>query len=78
MPGGTNRVAARVLSTLGFEPPAAWWSLPELAPTGPRGAAYYREHVAPWVRRRLARTSSGDGRMPKFAEWVTVAPSSDA
>lgn len=75
---GHHRVAARVLSTLGFEPPAAWWSLPELAPTGARGAAYYREHVAPWVRRRLARTSSGDGRMPKFAEWVTVAPSSDA
>ena len=72
---GHHRVAARVLTELGVEPPPAWWSLPPLPPMGARGAAYYREHVGPWVRRRLTGTSSGDGREPKFAQWSDVAPS---
>jgi len=71
---GHHRVAARVLTELGVEPPQAWWSLPPLPPMGARGAAYYREHVGPWVRRRLTGTSSGDGREPKFAQWSDVAP----
>ena len=71
---GHHRGAARVLDALGFEPPAAWWSLPPLPSAGARGAAYYREHVAPWVRRRLTGTSSGDGRTAKFAEWTEFAP----
>lgn len=73
---GHHRVAARVLSSLGHEPPAQWWSLPEtdtLARLG--GAAYYRTHVGPWIRRRLTGRSSGDGRRPKFGDWVTLAPS---
>lgn len=76
---GHHRVAARVLTALGFDPPAEWWSLP--APTRAvtravraRQAAYYREHVGPWVRRRLAGTSSGDGREPKFPAFTTVEP----
>ena len=72
---GHHRVAARVLTTLGYEPPLAWWSLPSLSgAASPRGAAYYRQHVGPWVKRRVTRTSSGDGRMPKHPEWVTLAP----
>lgn len=72
---GHHRVAARVLSALGMEPPPSWWSLPTLA-DGARVAnpAYYREHVGPWVRRRLTRTSSGDGREPKFGTWVEIPP----
>ncbi|HCU78080.1 MAG TPA: GDSL family lipase, partial [Microbacterium sp.] len=35
---------------------------------------YYRAHVGPWVRRRLTGTSSGDGRVPKFGDWVTIEP----
>ncbi|MGX1702462.1 SGNH/GDSL hydrolase family protein [Microbacterium sp. NPDC055357] len=72
---GHHRVAARVLTALGFEPPQEWWSLPTAAATGARGAAYYREHVGPWLRRRLSGTSSGDGREPKFGAWTEVAPS---
>ncbi|MFE7844807.1 SGNH/GDSL hydrolase family protein [Microbacterium sp. NPDC057407] len=72
---GHHRVAARVLTALGLEPPAAWWSLPPLPPSARRGAAYYREHVGPWVQRRLTGTSSGDGRQPKHAEWFEVRPS---
>lgn len=73
---GHHRVAARVLTALGMEPPAGWWSLPPLPRSGvTRGPAYYRDHVGPWVRRRLTGTSSGDGREPKFAAWATFSPS---
>jgi lysophospholipase L1-like esterase len=71
---GHHRVAARVLTALGLEPPSDWWSLPQLSDAGLRGAAYYRAHVAPWVRRRLTRTSSGDGRQPKYGTFHHVAP----
>ena len=71
---GHHRVAARVLTALGFEPPAAWWSLPPLPAGAVRGAAYYRQHVGPWVRRRLTGTSSGDGRAAKFGEWADLTP----
>jgi lysophospholipase L1-like esterase len=72
---GHHRVAARVLSALGFEPPSAWWSLPHQSPVArERQAAYYREHVGPWVRRRLTGTSSGDGRQPKFPVFTSVEP----
>ncbi|MCC2032072.1 SGNH/GDSL hydrolase family protein [Microbacterium allomyrinae] len=74
---GHHRVAARVLAALGMEPPPAWWSMPPLPPAGARGAAYYREHVGPWVRRRLTGTSSGDGRAAKFGTWTPFAPSTD-
>lgn len=71
---GHHRVAARVLDALGFEPPAAWWAPQSSIGAGPSGYAYYREHVGPWVRRRLARTSSGDGREPKHPVWADVVP----
>ena len=73
---GHHRVAARVLTALGMEPPAGWWSLPPL-PEAARmnGSTYYREHLGPWVRRRLTRTSSGDGRVPKHPEWAMIEPS---
>ncbi|MET0734938.1 MAG: SGNH/GDSL hydrolase family protein [Microbacterium sp.] len=73
---GHHRVAARVLTSLGVEPPADWWSLPELPLMSPRGAAYYREYVGPWVRRRLTGTSSGDNREPKHPEWSGIPPHS--
>lgn len=73
---GHHRVAARVLTALGMEPPAGWWSLPPL-PDAARmgGSTYYREHLGPWVRRRLTGTSSGDGREPKHPDWVLIEPS---
>ncbi len=72
---GHHRVAARVLSALGMQPPPEWWSLPPLPFAGARGAAYYRDHVGPWVRRRLTGTSSGDGREPKYGQWTEFSPS---
>ncbi len=72
---GHHRVAARVLEALGQRVPQGWWSLADSAPdAGPHGAAYYREFVWPWVRRRLSGTSSGDGRLAKHPGWVQVAP----
>lgn len=73
---GHHRVAARVLQSLGMEPPAEWWApTPDLV-RGPSGIAYYREHVGPWVHRRLTRTSSGDGRTAKYPTWVERTPAS--
>ena len=72
---GHHRVAARVLTALSMEPPAEWWSLPPLPATARvRGSSYYREHLGPWVQRRLTGTSSGDGREPKHPDWATIAP----
>ena len=71
---GHHRVAARVLHGLGFEPPSTWWSPTSLTADGPAGIAYYREFVGPWVRRRVTRTSSGDGRAAKYPEWVERVP----
>jgi lysophospholipase L1-like esterase len=73
---GHHRVAARVLTALGVEAPAGWWSLPELADASLRGAAYYRTHVVPWVQRRLTGRSSGDNREAKHAEWIALNPTS--
>lgn len=74
---GHHRVAARVLDAVGVQRPDEWWNLPELPDQGRlRGTRYYREHVGPWVRRRLTGTSSGDGREPKFGGgWTTLQPS---
>ncbi|MGF2948062.1 SGNH/GDSL hydrolase family protein [Microbacterium alcoholitolerans] len=71
---GHHRVAARVLHALGAEPPAEWWSPTTEFPGGPAGLAYYRQFVGPWIRRRVTRTSSGDGRTAKYAEWTELMP----
>lgn len=75
---GHARVAAAVLERLGVEDPeilggdAGWWRTP-LPPRPParrtddlaRDVQWAREHLAPWVMRRIKGTSSGDGREPK-------------
>lgn len=73
---GHHRVAARVLEAVGFTAPGEWWHLREIPEVERlKGTAYYREHVGPWVRRRLAGTSSGDGRAAKFGgQWVELTP----
>ncbi len=72
---GHHRVAARVLTALGLDPPTDWWNHTELAEPARLGRSeYLREHLGPWVRRRLAGTSSGDGREPKYPEFTTVLP----
>ena len=74
---GHHRVAARVLDALGLTPPENWWTPANPAQPGPAGLAYYREFVGPWVRRRVTRTSSGDGRTAKYPVWVERIPSTD-
>ncbi|WP_174150309.1 SGNH/GDSL hydrolase family protein [Microbacterium halophytorum] len=69
---GHHRVAARVLDALGQRVDPEWWDLPEPAEPHLGTREYYRAHVAPWVKRRVTRTSSGDGRRPKHPAYVTV------
>ena len=72
---GHHRVAARVLDALGQQVPAGWWRLEGLDETVRLGRSrYLREHLGPWVKRRLTGTSSGDGRSAKFADWLRVEP----
>lgn len=72
---GHTRVAAAVLEQLGVADPrllggaTGWWRAP-LPPAPPRSraadlatdAAWVRDHLAPWVWRRVRGVSSGDGR----------------
>ncbi len=72
---GHRRVADLVLHALGFgEAPG---------PAGPAAAGrrriadnlrYYREHVLPWIQRRVRGRSSGDDRDPKHARWELIEP----
>lgn len=73
---GHHRVATNVLRTLGHERPADWVvdAAPIAAPGMREQLAYTREHVLPWIGRRLTGRSSGDGRSPKYAEFITVEP----
>lgn len=74
-PHGHERVAGRVLRSLGLTPPACSATILR-QPIRARGgsAQYYRQHVAPWLRRRLTGTSSGDGRAAKYADFVRISP----
>lgn len=35
-------------------------------------ARYYREHVLPWLHRRVRGRSSGDDRTGKYVDWIPV------
>lgn len=64
---GHRRVALAALSTLGHDPESDDWHLP-LPPAPPSrrretvaaNATWAREHLGPWVRRRVQGRSSGD------------------
>lgn len=75
-PVGHRRVAANVLQALGYEPPADWvinaTTFPK--PSMRDELRYTREHVLPWIGRRLTGRSSGDGRVAKYPEFVTIEP----
>jgi lysophospholipase L1-like esterase len=70
---GHRRVAGKVLSALGHPTEA---HVIDAGPAGRRGllaeARYYREHVLPWLHRRIRGRSSGDDRTGKFLDWVAV------
>ena len=79
-PIGHHRVAANVLRALGHPAPGEWVldAAPVGAPTTREQLRYTREHVVPWIQRRLTGRSSGDGRTAKFADWVWVHPRATA
>ncbi|MGP3770742.1 SGNH/GDSL hydrolase family protein [Streptomyces sp. SDT5-1] len=77
---GHRRVAEAVWQSLGYEPESDWRAaLPPATP--PNWAArrvadarFAKQHLVPWIGRRLTGRSSGDGRAPKRAE---LAPYTD-
>lgn len=75
-PVGHHRVAMNVLRGLGLDAPDDWVvdAAPIPAPTRRDQLRYTREHVVPWVQRRLTGRSSGDGRTAKHPDWVRIEP----
>ncbi|WP_432094503.1 SGNH/GDSL hydrolase family protein [Streptomyces sp. bgisy100] len=73
---GHRRVAEAVWQTLGHPAEEDWTVPPPAAP--PAGwfvrragdARFAREHLVPWIGRRLTGRSSGDGLPPKRAELL--------
>ncbi|UQU61700.1 SGNH/GDSL hydrolase family protein [Couchioplanes caeruleus] len=73
---GHQRAAGVVLTAMGH-PTAAHVVDPGPA-AGRRLAAevrYYREHVLPWISRRVRGRSSGDSRTAKLPQWTPVTAS---
>ena len=71
---GHRRVASRVLAALGTEVPVESNGFAaEEARNWLAEARYYREHVLPWVQRRLRGHSSGDSRIGKYLEWTVAS-----
>jgi lysophospholipase L1-like esterase len=70
---GHQRVAELVLAALGD---ATAGNAVDPGPAEARRllteARYYREHVLPWLHRRVRGRSSGDGRTAKYPDWVPV------
>ena len=68
-PLGHARVAAAVLTALGYptDPPPEGDPAP--GATLRSEARYVRVHMLPYVGRRLASRSTGRGREPKYATW---------
>ncbi len=75
-PVGHHRVASNVLRALGYAHPEDWVldADPRPEPTPREQLRYTREHVLPWIKRRLTGKSSGDGRTAKHPEFVWVDP----
>ncbi|KFF58905.1 GDSL family lipase [Cryobacterium sp. MLB-32] len=70
---GHARVAANVLAALGAAVPPEFAGAAAPEPSSRvRTPAYYREHVLPWIGRRLSGRSSGDGRSAKRPELAPV------
>lgn len=78
---GHERLAQAALVALGLEADDPDWDtpLPAGSPMTPRqqlawNVVWGREHLAPWLARRIRRTSSGAGRAAKQAVFATVSP----
>ncbi|MHC0428975.1 SGNH/GDSL hydrolase family protein [Streptomyces sp. O3] len=77
---GHRRVAEAVWQTLGYAPEDDWRApLPSAVPPGwltrrRADARFAREHLGPWIGRRLTGRSSGDGLPPKRPELLPWDP----
>ncbi|WP_327669350.1 MULTISPECIES: SGNH/GDSL hydrolase family protein [unclassified Streptomyces] len=79
---GHRRVAEAIWQGLGYEPESDWRA--ELPPALPPNwvarrvadARFAKQHLVPWIGRRLTGRSSGDGRAPKRAELAPYADES--
>ncbi|CAL9487320.1 hypothetical protein SUDANB95_03144 [Actinosynnema sp. ALI-1.44] len=69
---GHHRVAAHVLTALGHTTPAEPLDHEPEVRRLLAEARYYRQHVLPWVHRRLRRRSSGDTVTAKHPTWTTI------
>lgn len=73
---GHQRVAGLVLTGLGYDHAA---HVVDPGPAESRRvlaeARYYREHVLPWVHRRLRGRSSGDNLTGKHVTWTAIPAS---
>ncbi|GGW11603.1 lipase [Streptomyces capoamus] len=74
---GHRRVAEAVWQALGHDPEDTGWHIPMPASAPPRwlarraaDARFAREHLLPWIGRRLTGRSSGDGRPAKRPELL--------
>ncbi|MEU9354659.1 SGNH/GDSL hydrolase family protein [Streptomyces griseoloalbus] len=74
---GHRRVAEAVWQTLGYPPEDPQWHLPPEATLPPRWVArrvadarFARQHLLPWIGRRVTGRSSGDGLPPKRPELL--------
>ena len=68
---GHNNIAIAVLDALGVEHALEPLPLPEVPTLTPReqrqaDLQWAREHLAPWVKRRITGRSSGDSILPKY------------
>lgn len=72
-PLGHRVVAARALAALGHASEVPEVDLSDVPRAGLAAQARYTvRYVLPWIGRRLTGRSSGDGRVPKFADWTPV------
>ncbi|MFI1535015.1 SGNH/GDSL hydrolase family protein [Streptomyces anandii] len=74
---GHRRVAEAVWQALGYEPEDTEWRTPMAATAPPNWAGrrladarFARQHLLPWIGRRLTGRSSGDGRPAKRPELL--------
>ncbi len=71
---GHERVAAKVLEALGHPTEARALEQDSRRRSLRAEAAFAREHLLPWVQRRVQGRSSGDGREPKHPQYIAVQP----
>lgn len=78
---GHERAAQAALAALGLEPDTPDWDEP--LPARPMmnrreqldwNVVWAREHLTPWLVRRIRRTSSGAGRTAKYPDYIEVSP----